>query len=1097
MDLKCAQDLSCDLLTLQNPLKVSAVDGNPLGLGHIHQCTTALHVRIGDHEENLQFHIIHSPKIPIILGHPWLVTHNPLIDWSKGVIVSWRCKGSSLNTMFGQSTKDSTLCHCPLPLETQPEPPRHTKAIPLDIMTIPKPQIVPKSLNTPPEISRVPPEYSDLAEVFSKTRAASLPPHRPYDCPIDLLPGTCPPRGKLYSLSGPERAAMEKYVHESLDSGFIRPSTSPAGAGFFFVGKKDGSLRPCIDYRGLNSITVKNRYPLPLMTTAFEILQGATIFTKLDLRSAYHLVRIRQGDEWKTAFNTPTGHYEYQVMPFGLANAPAVFQSFINDVLREMLNIFVFVYLDDILIFSHNPEEHVIHVRKVLIELLKHGLFVKLEKSEFHVSSVSFLGFIVSKGSLQMDPSKTRAVLDWPQPTSIKEVQRFLGFANFYRRFIRNFSSIAEPLTSLTKKANTPFTWNDKASTAFNTLKHRFTSAPILTLPDPELPFILEVDASDIGVGAVLSQRSKADNKLHPCAFYSHRLTPTQANYDIGNRELLAIKLALEEWRHWLEGASHPFLIWTDHQNLTYIQNAKRLNARQARWSLFFNRFKFTLSFRPGSKNIKPDALSRQFEPSEKPCCPEPIVPGSRIVAPILWDLESSIRKAHQQHPDPGNGPSGSLFVPNSMRSDVLQWAHSSSPSGHPGINRTYKLILRKFWWPMMRKDVQEFVSSCPTCAQSKEPRTRPQGLLHPLSIPSRPWSHISLDFITGLPPSQGNTVILVVVDRFSKMCHLLPLPKLPTANQTAELLMRHVFKMHGFPQDIVSDRGPQFSSRFWKAFGRLIGSSISLSSGYHPQSNGQTERVNQEVEKTLRCLAGDNHSSWTSHLVWVEFAHNTLHHSSINMSPFECVYGFPPLLFPGQEPQVEVPAATRFIHRCRRSWQKARTSLRKAVHNQQKQANRHRRAGPSLRTGQRVWLSTRNLPLRVESRKLAPRYVGPFKIIKKINPVAYRLLLPSALKIHPTFHVSQLKPVLCSTLHPNRAPTPALRIVDGHPAFTVRRLLKCRQVRGRTQYLVDWDGFGPEERTWASAKDILDPSLIKEFHQAQREHKGNVRRRS
>lgn len=396
-----------------------------------------------------------------------------------------------------------------------------------------------------------------------------------------------------------------------------------------------------------------------------------------------------------------------------------------------------------------------------------------------------------------------------------------------------------------------------------------------------------------------------------------------------------------------------------------------------------------------------------------------------------------------------------------------------------------------------MRKDVQEFVSSCPTCAQSKEPRTRPQGLLHPLSIPSRPWSHISLDFITGLPPSQGNTVILVVVDRFSKMCHLLPLPKLPTANQTAELLMRHVFKMHGFPQDIVSDRGPQFSSRFWKAFGRLIGSSISLSSGYHPQSNGQTERVNQEVEKTLRCLAGDNHSSWTSHLVWVEFAHNTLHHSSINMSPFECVYGFPPLLFPGQEPQVEVPAATRFIHRCRRSWQKARTSLRKAVHNQQKQANRHRRAGPSLRTGQRVWLSTRNLPLRVESRKLAPRYVGPFKIIKKINPVAYRLLLPSALKIHPTFHVSQLKPVLCSTLHPNRAPTPALRIVDGHPAFTVRRLLKCRQVRGRTQYLVDWDGFGPEERTWASAKDILDPSLIKEFHQAQREHKGNVRRRS
>ncbi len=437
----------------------------------------------------------------------------------------------------------------------------------------------------PLELSRVPSEYADLCEVFSKTRAASLPPHRPYDCAIDLLPGTCPPRGRLYSLSGSETVAMEEYINDSLNSGFIRPSTSPAGAVFFFVGKRDGCLRPCIDYRGLNRITVKNHYPLPLMTTAFELLQGATIFTKLDLRNAYHLVRIREVDEWKTVFNTPKGHYEYQVMPFGLVNAPDIFQVLINDLLRDMLDKFVFVHLDDILTFSRCSQEH---VRIILSQLLKNGLFVKLEKNEFHVPTVSFFGFIVSSGNVQMDSGKIRAVLNWPQPFSAIEVQHFLGFADFYRRFIRNFSAIAEPLTALTKKASSPFKWTERTSHAFDRLKQLFTSTPILTLPDPKLPFVVEVDASGIGVGAVLSQRARSDHKLHPCAYFSRRLSPAERNYDIGNRELLAVKLALEEGRQWLEGAKHPFLMWTDHRNLSYISEAKRLSSGQARWAHFF-----------------------------------------------------------------------------------------------------------------------------------------------------------------------------------------------------------------------------------------------------------------------------------------------------------------------------------------------------------------------------------------------------------------------------------------------------------------------------------------------------------------------------
>ena len=598
MDLTLAKRLHLPITNLDCPLMVMALDGRPLGKGKVNQITAPVLMSIeGDHHEKIQFNLIQTPEFPLVLGFPWLSHHSPHINWSSGTVVEW-----------GPSCKSTCLLSRATPLV--PKPPSFF------------------------ELSRVPSEYHSLSEVFSKEAATALPPHRPYDCPIDLIPGFVPPRGRIFSLSPTETQAMEEYIKDSMSAGIIRPSSSPAGAGFFFVEKKDGGLRPCIDYRGLNKGTVRNRYPLPLMSSAFELLQGATVFTKLDLRNAYHLVRIRDGDEWKTAFNTPTGHYEYLVMPFGLTNAPAVFQALINDVLREMLNRSVFVYLDDILIFSKSLHEHVHHVRAVLQRLLDNNLFVKPEKCEFHVSEVSFLGFILSKGSLLMDPKKTQVVREWHQPSSVKEVQRFIGFSNFYRKFIRNFSAVVSPLTNLTKKKLGPFVWTPGAERAFQELKVRFTSAPILTLPDPSLPFLVEVDASDVAVGAILSQRP-ADGKLHPCAFFSTRLSAAERNYNVGDRELLAIKMALEEWRHWLEGAQHPFIVWTDHKNLEYVQKAKRLNPRQARWALFFNRFDFILSYRPGLKNQKPDALSRLFQKAEDDRVPASILPSSKIVAPV------------------------------------------------------------------------------------------------------------------------------------------------------------------------------------------------------------------------------------------------------------------------------------------------------------------------------------------------------------------------------------------------------------------------------------------------------------------------------
>ncbi len=308
------------------------------------------------------------------------------------------------------------------------------------------------------------------------------------------------------------------------------------------------------------------------MPSALEQLRKARFFTKLDLRSAYNLIRIRAGDEWKTAFSTTTGHYEYRVMPFGLANSPSTFQSFINDVFRDMLNRFVIVYINDILVYSKTLEEHIHQVRSVLRRLIKHQLYAKLEKCEFHTTSVAFLGYIISPEGIAMDENKVNAVINWPCPKNLNELQRFLGFANFYRRFIRGFSSVAAPLTSMTQRISHRLHWTPSAVEAFDQLKHRFTTAPILHHPDPDLPFIIEVDASNIGIGAILSQRQGSPAKMYPCAFYSRKLTPSERNYDVGDRELLAMKSALEEWRHWLEGANHPFTVLTDHRNLEYLK---------------------------------------------------------------------------------------------------------------------------------------------------------------------------------------------------------------------------------------------------------------------------------------------------------------------------------------------------------------------------------------------------------------------------------------------------------------------------------------------------------------------------------------------
>ena len=1036
-------------IQLAEPVRVCSLDGRELST--ISRVTEPVQLLVsGNHREVIEFYVFKDMRHAVVLGKDWLNKHDPNISFRSGEIRSWGkdCLSNCLRAAsFSETNVGKTKCSV--------------------------------------DLSKVPDVYHDLAEVFDKDLAVVLPPHRPYDCGINLLPDAKLPTGRMYNISLPERESLEKYISEGLATGIIRPSTSPLAAGFFFVKKKDGSLRPCIDYRQLNDITVKDKYPLPLISSTFQPLAGSTIFSKLDLRNAYHLVRIKEGDEWKTAFNTPVGHFEYLVVPFGLTNAPAVFQRLVNDVLRDMINNFVVVYLDDILIFSRNREEHIEHVRRVLTRLLENRLFVKAEKCEFHTQSVEFLGHVIKRGQVETDPRKIEAVRDWAVPSSRNQLQRFLGFANYYRRFVKNYSMIVNPLTRLTSPKE-PYVWSEETERAFSEIKTALTTAPVLVHPDINKPFIVEVDASDVGIGAVLSQRVDKGGARHPCAFFSRKLSPAERNYAVGDKELLAMHAALSEWRHWLEGARHPFIVWTDHKNLQSIRSVKRVSARQARWAGFFARFSFTISYFPGSMNTVADALSRCASVSSAPKGRDvPVLPDSMIVGAVEWEVVDEVRRALKNCVAPNDAPSDKLFVPEQLRSRVLQWGHSSRLACHPGVSKTSSFIKRSFWWPGMTRDIYSFVSACPTCSRGKSSHSKPDGLLQPLPVPDRPWACIAIDFISGLPTSHNKTVILTIVDRFSKQVHLVPLSKLPSAMVTARLLIQHVVRLHGLPKEILSDRGPQFISAIWHTVWKELGVKAQLTSGYHPQSNGQCERANQSVESCLRCLCHERPTRWVEELPWIELAMNSMVNAT-GLSAFEAAIGYQPPLVPEQEPAADSPSPRGFVQRARRVWRRVKAAMVKANLTSKRFADRKRKPPPNYRVGQQVWLCSKDVNLYIKSKKLAPKFIGPFPIERVINPVTVRLKLPSHMRVNPVFHVGQVKPVATSSLVSNAPSPPPPRFVNGGPVFEVERIVDVRR-RGRGhQYLVRWKGYPVEQQTWVPRSFILDPGLLGAFYRTR-----------
>ncbi|KAL4020667.1 hypothetical protein IC575_019448 [Cucumis melo] len=614
-------------------------------------------------------------------------------------------------------------------------------------------------------------------------------------------------------------------------------------------------MRLCIDYRELNKVTVKNRYPLPRIDDLFDQLQGATVFSKIDLRSGYHQLRIRDGDIPKTAFRSRYGHYEFVVMSFGLTNAPAVFMDLMIRVFKDFLDSFVIVFINDILIYSKTEAEHEEHLHQVLETLRANKLYAKFSKCEFWLRKVTFLGHVVSIEGVSVDPAKIEAVTNWPRPSTVSEIRSFLGLAGYYRRFVEDFSRIASPLTQLTRKG-TPFVWSPTCESSFQELKQKLVTAPVLTVPDGSGNFVIYSDASKKGLGCVLMQQGKV------VAYASRQLKIREHNYPTHDLELAAVVFALKIWRHYLYG--EKIQIYTDHKSLKYFFTQKELNMRQRRWLELVKDYDCEILYHPGKANVVADALSRKVAHSAALITKQ---------TPLLRDFERA-------------------EIAVSVGEVTAQLAQFPVTM-HPGSTKMYQDLRSVYWWRGMKREVADFVSRCLVCQQVKAPRQHPAGLLQPLSVPGWKWESVSMDFITGLPKTlKGFTVIWVVVDRLTKSAHFVPGKSTYTASKWGQLYMTEIVRLHGVPVSIISDRDARFTSKFWKGLQLALGTRLDFSTAFHPQTDGQTERLNQILEDMLRACVLEFSGSWDSHLHLMEFAYNNSYQATIGMAPFEALYG-------------------------------------------------------------------------------------------------------------------------------------------------------------------------------------------------------------
>ena len=831
----------------------------------------------------------------------------------------------------------------------------------------------------------------------------------------------------------------------------------------------------------------------------------------------YHNIRICKGDEWKGAIVTNRGLYEPKVMYFGMTNSPATFQALMNSIFADLIAAGkTAVYMDDLLIYAANLVQLRKVTREVLARLMQYDLYLKPEKCEFEKQEMEYLGMIIRQGEVRMDPNKVAAVRNWPTPTTLREVRAFIGFSNFYRRFIQDFSSIARPLHDLTKK-DMPWQWHEEQQKVFDTLKESFCKEPILKVYDPELPTRVEVDASGFATGGILSQKH-SDGRWHPVVYCSQSMSKEERNYEIYDQEMLGTIRALEDWRHFLEGL--PFELVTDHKNIEWWTTAHDLNRRQARWSLYLSRFDFKVTYRKG-KTMQADALScfakdhvsdrednRQIQvlgpkhflaATKEHFHPEIDILGDRIRWASLREAEvieglKSIDKTAPKALTDGTAMweeddgfvyyKGKLYVPNdrSLRKDIVKSCHDSIIAGHPGKNRTIELVSRYYWWPHMAGFISAYVEGCDKC-QCYRKDIHPKAQIQLQEVPEGPWQIVGVDLIGPLPLSKGKDMILNVVDHYMKQIHLFPVTSQITADGVASIYFEQIFPLHGIPKKIISDRGPQFAARSMRALYKRLGIDAGLTTAYHPQANGQVERKNQEVEVYLRLFISKQQDDWVDLLPTAEFVINSRLNSATGHTPFELIYGYTPdFTIPAGRP-TGIPVLDKRLQLLQSIWKDAEAALRLSKKRMQSQV--HQRHAPyQFKVREKVWLQAKQIKIHQQSSKLGPKQLGPFTVTKALSDVDYQLALPPALKVHDVFHVDRLSPYKGNEVNGLEPPPPEPMTIEGEEEYEVDHIRDSKMFGRTLKYLVRWTGYGEGEDTWEPAKNLEHAQeKVREFH--------------